>query len=326
MPSPDQEMNANYSPPWSILSTQISSSMPVQDILRATSADYEVVLSPVQVENVITGKFSTVKDRFVTGRVDRSSGLMDNWEVVKGRYEVVPNSVIVEKSISLCNHINKSERRCVLDRAGILDNGRKFFTSIQLDDIMVCGDIFKNHIIVMTSHDGSSPITYYFVNARAVTNTIYRIPTETTPNFVKKKHTPNTESWNHENSEVLDAFESWQTYFNKSMQTLKSIDFSNTNINNVLNDIWSEEDADTSRKLKHREEVVSTVMRLYNAEYNSERFGRNGLGMFSAISDYYDNYRNVEKPIARQQSLELDNFVHRKKIEAYKAILEFNND
>ncbi len=40
---------------------------------------------PVQVEDLRTGDFVTVEDRYVTGRLDPETLDLINWEVVKGR-------------------------------------------------------------------------------------------------------------------------------------------------------------------------------------------------------------------------------------------------
>lgn len=301
-------MSGSFKPPWAKLSKQVSSSMPVQEILRTASADYEVVLSPVQVENLTTGRFHTVEDRFVTGRFNYKTGYMDNWEVVKGRYEIIPNSTIVNKALTLAGVEGLD-----IDSAGILDNGRKFFVVISCEDQIIAGELFKLYIIVMTSHDGTSPISYYFTAVRAITRTVYRLDTKAFP-FVKKKHTPNTEEWTAEATEVRDKYSEWLSEFTTTLNRYREEVINDVTIDAALEEMWPIESADTNRKLKHRDEVLDTIKKLYRAEYNRERTGNTKLSLLSAVFDYYDNYRNMDSDSMIQQSLEMDNYSYRQKI------------
>ena len=314
-------MTDNFSPPWGKFSKRIDDSMSVEDILTVTGADYDVILSPVQVENIVTGKFVTVKDRFVTGRLDISSGAMINWEVVKGRYEVLPNSILVEKTKGLYSSLKNRQFDCSLDFSSTIEDGRKYFTSIRMADSYCCGDEFANYIVIMTSHDGSSPITYYFLNVRKSTGTVFRISNKFVNNYIKKRHTPSTEAWKSEHNEVIDQLNKWNSYFYESLKTLHTIDYQSFNVMKVLDVIWPEDDDSSDRKIRHRQEVKSIINKLYNAEYNSEQIGKNGLALFSSACDYYDNYRNVSLESSAEQALELDNFVNRMKIDAYEKIL-----
>ena len=311
-------MSGSFKPPWAKLSKQVTSSMPVQEILRTASADYEVVLSPVQVENLTTGRFHTVEDRFVTGRFNYKTGYMDNWEVVKGRYEIIPNSTIVNKALTLAG-VDGLE----VDSAGILDNGRKFFVVIRCEDRIISGELFKMYIVVMTSHDGTSPISYYFTPVRAITRTVYRLDTDASP-FVKKKHTPNTEEWTAEAAEVREKYSEWLSEFTKTLETHREEIMSEEKIDTALEAMWPISNADTNRKLRHRDDVIDTVKKLYRAEYNRERTGMSKLSILSAVFDYYDNYRNMDEDSMIQQSLEMDNYSYRQKIKFSALLKELN--
>jgi hypothetical protein len=101
-----------YKPPtWHKIGQAVNETLSKEDMLKKADADYEVILSPVQVEDLTTGKFVTVEDRYVTGRLDPITLELWNWEVVKGRYQVVPNEVIIDKAIAI---VNKSSGNAVL--------------------------------------------------------------------------------------------------------------------------------------------------------------------------------------------------------------------
>ena len=87
-----------YKPPtWHKIGQAVNQTLSKEEMLKKADADYEVILSPVQVEDLTTGKFVTVEDRYVTGRLDPITLELQNWEVVKGRYQVVSNEVIIDK-------------------------------------------------------------------------------------------------------------------------------------------------------------------------------------------------------------------------------------
>ena len=276
------------------------------------------LLSPVQVENLATGKFLTVPNRFVTGRFDYTTGYMHNWEVVKGRYEIIPNSVIASKALALDNGDTVH-----IDRAGVLDDGRKFYVSLKCPNDTINEETYNNHIVVMTSHDGSSPISYSFASVRAITGTTYRLDISA-PHAVKKKHTPSNESKPEEVlsevKSVLDGFTQWRASHTLKMNEYLSYSMSIHDVDNILQLMWPIDNANTVRKQKHREEVIDTVNKLYRSEYN---LGNNALSLISSIFDYYDNYRNIDADDLAQQALEIDNHTYRQKLKASKIINEY---
>ena len=50
-------------PAWHKIGKAVNQTLSKEDMLKKADADYEVILSPVQVEDLRTGKFVTVEDR-----------------------------------------------------------------------------------------------------------------------------------------------------------------------------------------------------------------------------------------------------------------------
>lgn len=315
-----------YKPPtWHKIGQAVNQTLSKEEMLKKADADYEVILSPVQVEDLTTGKFVTVEDRYVTGRLDPITLELQNWEVVKGRYQVVPNEIIIDKAIAI---VNRSSGDAVLESVGTLDGGRKFFACVRTTQLTLsphkrAQDIIDNYIVIMTSHDGSIPICYYNLDARRINSTIYRFSSSTDyASFsLRKRHTPNATDRLEEASEVLMMRDVWTKEISEAIKTL-SVELRNYQVNDYLKKIWSFSNANTKKKREYTEFVHDRVKQLYDSRINSGTFGETKWALFNAICEFYDFHRNVDEHDAIQQSFEIDNLVHRDKLLAYKILAE----
>ena len=315
-----------YKPPtWHKIGQAVNQTLSKEEMLKKADADYEVILSPVQVEDLTTGKFVTVEDRYVTGRLDPITLELQNWEVVKGRYQVVPNEVIIDKAIAI---VNRSSGDAALESVGTLDGGRKFFacvrtTQLTLSPSTKAQDVVDNYIVIMTSHDGSIPICYYNLDARRINSSIYRFSSSADyASFsLRKRHTPNATDRLEEASEVLMMRDVWTKELSNGIKTL-SVELRNYQVNDYLKKIWSFSNANTKKKREYTEYVHDRVKQLYDSRINSGTFGETKWALFNAICEFYDFHRNVDEYDAIQQSFEIDNLVHRDKLLAYKILAE----
>ena len=315
-----------YKPPtWHKIGQAVNQTLSREEMLKKADADYEVILSPVQVEDLTTGKFVTVEDRYVTGRLDPKTLELQNWEVVKGRYQVVSNEVIIDKAIAI---VNRSSGDAALESVGTLDGGRKFFacvrtTQLTLSPSKTTQDVIDNYIVIMTSHDGSIPICYYNLDARRINSSIYRF--SSSANYasfsLRKRHTPNATDRLEEASEVLMMRDVWTKELSNGIKTL-SVELRNYQVNDYLKKIWSFSNANTKKKREYTEYVHDRVKQLYDSKINSGTFGETKWALFNAICEFYDFHRNVDEHDAIQQSFEIDNLVHRDKLLAYKILAE----
>lgn len=320
-----QGMIVYKAPSWHKIGKAVNQTLSKEEMLEKADADYEVILSPVQVEDLRTGKFMTVDDRYVTGRLDPATLELQNWEVVKGRYQVVPNEVIIDKAIAI---VNKSSGDAVLESVGTLDGGRKFFACVRTTQLTLSPDkktqdIIDNHIVIMTSHDGSIPICYYNLDSRRINSTIYRISSnkDYASFCLRKRHTPNATDRLEEASEVLMMRDVWTKQIADSIEML-SVELRNYQVNDYLKKIWSLSKANTKKKREYTEFVHDRVKQLYDSQINSGTFGETKWALLNAICEFYDFHRNVDELDAIQQSFEIDNLVHRDKLSAYKILSE----
>jgi len=163
----------------------------IAELLTEANADYSVVTNDVYVYDRFLDSFVKVPNRFVTGReIDER---LENWEVVKDRYEVEQNNRILERATAL---ISKYGESAVLTGCGVLDEGRKFFAVVNTGSLSLPtaggdADIIDSYVVVLTSHDGSMPICYYNLDSRRLNNTTYRFTESENFEFsIRKRHTP----------------------------------------------------------------------------------------------------------------------------------------
>jgi len=318
--------------PWHKLGKAIDGHMTASEVLSASNADYEVVMQPCLTghpNRTIDGNHALIEvpGRYVTGRVEADQhgepGDFVPWEVVKGRYQIVQNSVVLDKALAV---VGASNGDAVMDTAGVLNDGRKFFATIDLGQVIVdpagVRDIICRYLVVSTSHDGTSPIVYSNTDIRAVCANTVRMGKMHAASIFTARHTTNVVDRLDEAGKVLGISSDWSKAFAKEAEFLMSIEmpsYSNR-IDKVLNVVWPEKDADTDRKRVNREEIMVSVRSRFGSRRNAAGFGDNGWSLMNAIGEHLDHGRNVPPEQAAQQSMELANLVHRHKIKAHRAI------
>lgn len=289
-----------------------------ESLLSAAQADYSVVTNQVYVYDRFLGSFVQVPNRFVTGR--EFNDRLENWEVVKERYEVEQNQKILERAHALIRKYNGS---AVFSGCGVLDQGRKFFAVVRTGSIAIPmldqkNDIVDSYVVVMTSHDGSIPICYYNLDSRRSNNTTYRFTGSSTAEFsIRKRHTPSGANLNVEAAEALNMRTNWSDHMGSAIANLFA-PISSSTITKTLEKFWPTEYAPTEKKREHAESVHDTIIGLYRSANNVGAFGECRWSLLNAINEYIDFHRNIPNEEAAQHSLEIDNYSHRLKLSIFE--------
>lgn len=298
--------------PWSRIGKKISSGMGANEILKLAGADYEVLRYPASVE--YNGAHQTVPGRFVTGRVT-DEGTFDAWEVVKERYQVVQNTTVLGKALSV---VSMSGGEVSVDSAGIIGGGRKFFVVLYVGHSLVgAGDVVCHYLLVSTSHDGTSPITYAMTDVRIACNSVVRFKKLSADTMIISKHTTNVGYAQDEPIRVLGMSSGWQKAFTQEANKLNDIRVMPNSrvVDAVLNDIWPERNANTRNKRATREVAVAEVKSgLLHGTHSA-------WGLLSSVGHYLDHGRAVTEMVSAQQAMEVSNLIYRTKIKAHKSIL-----
>ena len=308
--------------PWHRLGVALTGHQTAADILEAANADYEVTLLPVR---YITpgGVLLEMDDRYITARVNED-GSARPFEVVKDRYRIVQNSTVLEKAL---NVVGASAGDAVMDTAGVLKDGREFFATIDLGtlvlDPMGVADRIQRYLVVHTSHDGTTPITYANTDIRAVCSNTVRMGIRSARSVVTARHTANYDKALEEANNVLQISQDWAREFSNKAEELLAIPMpaASNKIDLVLNGLWPEKDADTDRKKVNRDETISMVRSLYGNAKNASGYGYNGWSLLNAVGEYFDHHWFDDAKRNAMAAMTIGNKSHLMKAKAADLIL-----
>ena len=311
--------------PWHKLGVAVDGHQTAPEMLKLAKADYEVTLLSVLYASP-NGDIKEMEDRYITARVNED-GKVVPFETVKNRYRVVQNSAVLEKALNVCG---ASHGDAIMDTCGVLKDGREFFATIDLGPLILdphgVSDEIGRYMVVHTSHDGTSPITYACTDIRAVCKNTVRMGIETAKSTLTARHTVNYERALDEANEVLNISTEWAKSFKETAEKMLSIPVpaGSPKIDKVLNGLWSEKDADTDRKKENREEILSSVRSLYANRKNAGGFGYNGWSLFNAVGEYYDPHWFDDEARNAAASMQIGNKSHLMKVKAADLILSLD--
>ena len=308
--------------PWHRLGTPVSGHQTAEEMLRLAKADYEVILLPVK---YITpnGVLLEMEDRFITARANDDGGVTP-FETVKNRYRVVQNETVLNKALNVCG---ASKGDAIMDTAGVLNEGKEFFATIDLGTLIIdphgVNDTIGRYLVVHTSHDGTTPITYANTDIRAVCKNTIRMGHSVAKAVVTARHTANYDRALDEASMVLNISSEWSKAFKETAERLLRVPVpaGSRKIDTVLDGLWPERDADTDRKKENRDQTLTLVRTLFSNKKNAGGYGYNGWSLFNAVGEYYDHhwFDSADKNAAA--SMKIGNKSHQMKAKASELIL-----
>lgn len=313
--------------PWHRLGTPVDGNGSAAEMLALAKADYTVQLKPVYTLDEFTGEPVLVEDRFATGRLDpHANGIptFQSWEVVKGRYAVVQNDIVLDKALQV---VGASHGDAVIDTLGVLNEGRRFFATIALEDLYIdpqgVNDKICRNLVVETSHDGTTPIRYVNTDVRAVCANTVRMALDMAQSVFTTRHTTNVAGRLDEAAEVLGMSAQWAAEFRFMAETMLGIEVpqGSGRIDRVLNGIWPESEADTDRKKRNREGRIEDIRFRFENNRNAGGYGYNGWSLFQAVGEHLDHGRGRSLKQHAEESMSIDNTVYKTKLAAQEAVL-----
>jgi len=314
--------NIESGTPWHGLGTPVVGLQSAEQMLEIAHANYHVDLRPVFVQND-AGEFIEITDRFATTRVNHDGTLVP-FEVMKKRYRVVQNAVVLEKALAV---VGASNGDAVIETLGVLKDGRQFFASIDLGSLIIdpvgVNDKIDRFLLVQTSHDGTMPIVYSNTDIRPVCANTCRFGHQMARSTFKARHTPNYEDTLQEAQAVLQISTEWAEAFKARAEELLRIPVpqASQNVDVVLNALWPAADADTDRKERNRDEILTDVRVRFNNNRNAGLVGFNGWGLYNAVTEYLDHGRSGSGIARAMASMDSTSLVSQKKMVAEQAIL-----
>lgn len=300
-------------PAWHGLGVIIDTDISTADALKLGGLDFIVEKLPNR-HHMPTGKFYEdgqpifdqveSKNSFFTYRTDTNHILGDK---LGTKYEVFQN----EEALAIIDLV-MGHSGAKIETAGSLRNGAVVFMCLRLPtDISVLGDKVKQYVVIMTGHDGSTPILAYFTNVRVVcANTLQMSMTGATQKH-SVRHTKNASNKLNEALYLMGLAESNQKVANDTYKRMASKKIKDTQFWSYLANVFL--------KPKQMEEIskggdIQKIMGIklmnqmdgvlrYSTEGPGQNTEKNWWWAYNALTGYYCNAVNYEDGEDRFESL-----------------------
>lgn len=307
--------------PWHRLGVAVDGHQPMEVMLQAAYANYEVEVVPVYVIDPRSGSLVEVERQFATARINPHTDEYQPLGTVKGRYTVLQNKSTLEHALDV---IEASTDDAVFDTLGVLDDGRQFFATIDLGTLVIdpggVEDKIGRFLVVRSSHDGSTALTFSNTDIRAVCKNTVILGERNAVRVFRTKHTPNIEERLSTAREVLKISTEWAKDFKVMADEMLAIDMTPGKFDKVINAVFPASEATTDKKLKNRSETVDLLKAIYASPTNAPRVGNNGWAAWNAVVEYFDHYRPGTPEERALTSMDDGSWVTRKKVLAHRAV------
>lgn len=309
--------------PWHRLGKPMNGYQTIDDMLEAAHADYTVELVPMFVIDPRSGEAVPVEGHYATARVNPHS---DAYQVLhgghKGRYTVFQNRETLEAALAV---VGASSGDAVMDTCGVLYNGTQFFATIDLGTLVIdplgANDKIARYMVVRSSHDGSTPLTFSNTDIRAVCKNTVILGERSARRVFKARHTPNMEARLAFAATALGISTVWAKEFMEIANEMIAIPMTAGRFDRVIDAVLPEAEADTDRKKANRDESVGLLKAVYANEKNAAAVGNNGWAAWNAIVEFYDHHRAGTAEERALSSMDDSSWVTRKKNIAQQAVL-----
>jgi len=316
--------------PWHRLGVPLAGLATVDQMLEAAEANYEVRLVKVVAidddGNVLRNPDGTpvvIEDSRATIRAN-DDGSYDGLATVGTRYTVKQNIEVAERALAV---VGASRGDAVVDTAGVLLDGKRFFMTINLGPLVIdptgVNDRIARYLVVSTGHDGVWPVRYANTDIRAVCNNTVRLGLSNAERVFVARHTKNIDSVFEDAQRVLEISTDWAKEFQRMAEQMLNVSVprSSRQLDKVLNSVFPEKGSETERQRNNRERQNMTIRAIYDSDKNGGGFGYNGWAIYNAIGEYLDHHREADPKDRAMASLDDNSWVTRTKIEAQQAVL-----
>lgn len=321
---------ADREAPWHRLGKPMKGLQTLDAMLEVAQADYEVILTKVAAVdddgNLILdkdGKAVIIEDSRATIRKN-DDNTFDPLATVGTRYEVRQNREVMERALAV---VGATKGDAVLDTCGVLKDGARFFSTIDLGSLVIdpmgVNDRIARYLVVSTGHDGIWPIRYANTDIRAVCQNTVIMGLQNAERTFTARHTRNVDTAIQDANEALRISIDWAKSFKETAERMLNIPvpLGSTSLDKVVNTVFPAKRDETDRQRKNRDEINQLVRGLYVNERNGKNYGYNGWSIYNSVVEYLDHYRDDDKMAMAQASMDDNSWVTRKKIETQHAVL-----
>ena len=316
--------------PWHRLGTAMKGYQTLDTMLEAAQADYQVTLTKVAAVDDegnlildVNGRPVIIEDSRATIR-DNGDGTFNPLATVGTRYEVRQNREVMERALAV---VGATKGDAVLDTVGVLKDGARFFSTIDLGQLVIdpmgVNDHIARYLVVSTGHDGVWPIRYANTDIRAVCKNTVVMGLNSAERVFTARHTRNVDTAINDAQEALRISTEWATQFKMTAERMLAIPvpLGSQSVDKVINAVFPVKKDETDRQRENRQQINAVIRSLYVNERNGKNYGFNGWSIYNSVVEYLDHYRDDDKKALAIASMDDNSWVTRKKIDAQRAVL-----
>ncbi len=297
--------------PWHHLGTPIDGLSTVEEILVACRGDYEVhkatLMTPEPMIDVSgatvinnaklldTGKHYTWRTRPIF--IDQETGIPGGGDaqvlgVVGKDYTIVNNDKVGELARQLAGAL---PGEAAVDCAGVLNDGRRFFMTIPLPDVVLdpdgAADLHVRNLVVTTGHDGNWALQMVNSTVRAVCANTVTAALNQRRWAVSIRHSAGAANIDQGTvKRALGLTEVAGDEFRRLGEVLLSLPATMDTVKLVHDGIWGKDlTADTDRKRTTRATRMAKLEVLWNSETNTGAVGANRWAALNTFSEYFEH-------------------------------------
>jgi phage/plasmid-like protein (TIGR03299 family) len=339
---------------WHELGQNVDGAMHVDEALKLSHADYEVMMQPVMVltpevqERILNGGIDEdtllsliIPDTKATVRTDINQSL----GVVSDSYGVVQNSdafKFVDMLVS--GKMSERDNTPVIETAGVLGRGERIFVTAKFPKQIVLDaqrdDLVDMYACFTTSHDGSGSVRCVITPIRVVCNNTLNLALSNNIGRIAFRHSRNVMSrldlMNEENTQftyqTLNLYDVYSKGLKEQFDHLRNIRVSEKDLDNILADVLLSPEAAKifhetgnidSDGIKTRGRNLFNNVKLTLEQGIGQDIQERGTALWAVngLTSYYQNVANFSNDEIKFDSLMQGNAYN--KVQALqKALLE----
>lgn len=275
--------------PWHKLGVPVDGDSSVTEILQACGANYEVQIRPLIIPDPDNPDRMMETDQQYTFRVDPDTG-HNEWLGTTGLdYRVIQDRTTLEVALKVAG-LNPDHP--VVDVAGLLDRGRRFFATIPLPDYILdpdgIADRIINQMVVSNGHNGSHAFNMANGGVRAVCANTVQYAQHRAARQVSIRHTKAAADIPLSYIRRQMGFlQSGAAEFEAMMWEMHGKPAGWTTVETMAEVFWPAKDDPTQRQQTIRDNRLATLEELWAVE--AGRVGQTGWAAFNTLQGFFQH-------------------------------------
>ena len=328
--------NAGRGDPWHMLGTPVDGDMTIDEALAAAHANYTVSKQPLfghyEVRRqphpdqpaTVAHLPCEVQGTVATMRENPQTGDKEVLGVVGSGYVVVQNKDVLERAYDI---VGADADEAYVDTIGVLYGGRRFFSYINLGDLVIdpegINDKIERGLAQYSSHDGTIAVTYAFTDIRSVCKNTVTVGVNGAQRVFRAKHTSTVDDRMATAQQILGVSTEWAKGFAKTAEEMLGKSFSEDRFSKVLDKVFPLASSPTERQKTKNADLRSEVRGLFYNNRNAGAVGKNGWAMYNAIVEFLDHDRVESRSALLSATMDPrdKSWTNTKKITAQQAVL-----